>query len=196
MKNEIYDDEKQIECKCQSCDEITLHTFLTDGDDDDDAETTVQCTVCEETRDYSPKKSLKKAAGKKAAANSKAGGKEKNGVNDFKKLLTKHDVNAVIQYAMTNSFKLSDVINHKSFGIGFVRETIFPNKIEVLFSEGLKLLVCAPHVDKTLSLKAALSPQKKAAPKSRNPAAWQPWSSASDEKKEEKFGWEDNELSE
>lgn len=36
----------------------------------------------------------------------------------------------------------NDVVEHPEFGIGFVVELIHPQKVEVLFSEGLKKLAC------------------------------------------------------
>lgn len=194
MHNEHeYEEGKQIKFRCQSCNEITLHNMI--DEDDENSEISIQCVICEETQDYSPRKYLKKATAedRKKVANSKPENKEKCGMADFKKLLAKKDVSAAIKYETTGAYKIDDIINHQVFGIGFVRRTIFSNKIEVLFSEGCKLLICAPRSEPNLPLAAFSQTKKTNSHKSRNPSSWQPWSSNSEEKREQKFSWGDDE---
>lgn len=189
-------EEKLIEAKCQSCDEITSHTVISDDDDDP---TIIQCTVCDETREYHPKKSLKgkSASAKKAGLASKMVRKEKVGLSDFNKIMAKHDVSEAIPYEMTRAYKEAELINHQFFGVGYVRGTVYPNKIDVLFKEGCKLLICAPHEERTLSLETpAPQSQKGHSSHSRNPSAWKPWSSISEEKKDHDFAWDNEESAE
>jgi hypothetical protein len=42
---------------------------------------------------------------------------------------------------MNNSFSAGDVINHPKFGLGAVETALPPNKIEVRFQEGKKMLL-------------------------------------------------------
>lgn len=198
MDNEQYDEEgKQIKFRCQSCSEITLHTIITDTDED--SELSIQCSICDETQEYRPKKNLKKptSSSKKAAANySTPEQKEKCDLSDYKKLLAKNDVSTAIQYETTLSYKVADVINHRTFGIGFVRKTIFPNKVEALFSVGCKLLICAPRSEPAFFSEGGSPELKKVSShKPRNPSSWQPWSSNPEEKSERKFSWGDDEPS-
>jgi hypothetical protein len=44
-------------------------------------------------------------------------------------------------YDMNNTFSAGDVINHSKFGLGAVETSFPPNKIEVRFQEGKKLLL-------------------------------------------------------
>jgi hypothetical protein len=44
-------------------------------------------------------------------------------------------------YSMSGSFKKDDVIDHKTFGMGIVTNA-YPDKMEVAFSDGPRLLVC------------------------------------------------------
>ena len=93
---------------------------------------------------------------------------------------------------MSGSFKASDVIDHKSFGIGFVSKAILPNKIEVLFRQGSKLLICGPHpkMQHDLSSAIAQSQAKKAKAKRLGHLATWSWSnSANNEKEENNEGW-------
>lgn len=48
-------------------------------------------------------------------------------------------------YSISQRFTVGDVIQHKTFGIGFVLAEQGLNKIEVLFDKGRKLLVTAPR---------------------------------------------------
>ncbi|MFY9570243.1 MAG: hypothetical protein WAV20_02420, partial [Blastocatellia bacterium] len=47
----------------------------------------------------------------------------------------------VKSYDMNNIFSAGDVINHPKFGLGAVEIALPPNKIEVRFQEGKKLLL-------------------------------------------------------
>lgn len=47
-----------------------------------------------------------------------------------------------IPYQMTGRYQVSNVVSHPSFGLGLVREVIKPDKMEVLFQQGKKLLRC------------------------------------------------------
>jgi len=47
----------------------------------------------------------------------------------------------VKSYDMNNIFSAGDVINHPKFGLGAVEAALPPNKIEVRFQEGKKMLL-------------------------------------------------------
>lgn len=53
----------------------------------------------------------------------------------------KNNVSSAKEYKMTHRFKQGEVLNHKTFGIGFVVSEVGINKMEVLFAEGRKLLI-------------------------------------------------------
>lgn len=46
------------------------------------------------------------------------------------------------KYSMKESYEVGDVIDHPSFGKGQVTETVKPDKVHVLFEEGVKVLRC------------------------------------------------------
>ena len=193
MKRENYDEEDMlIETRCKSCSEITTHTISTE---DDEEPTRIQCSICDETREYRSPKSLprKKASGRRPVLVARKLRKEKIVGNDYNKIIAKRDLSQAIQYEMTASFKKEELINHHYFGIGVVRRTVFPNKIDVLFSEGCKLLICASHEAEILPTALSVSrPHKGRTHNSKNPASWKPWSNISEEKKEHELvgGWD------
>ena len=46
-------------------------------------------------------------------------------------------------YAMNESFAVGDVIDHPKFGSGVVQEIFPPDKMQILFRDGTKMLRCA-----------------------------------------------------
>jgi hypothetical protein len=50
---------------------------------------------------------------------------------------------SVVPYDMNSGFQAGDVLDHLTFGLGFVRKAIRPNTIEVHFREGIKRLRCS-----------------------------------------------------
>ena len=47
-----------------------------------------------------------------------------------------------IPYCMSGTFRVRDLVQHVSFGLGLVTRQAGPRKIEVLFQDGKKLLCC------------------------------------------------------
>jgi hypothetical protein len=62
-------------------------------------------------------------------------------MKDFEKLAEKFKDKNPVPYSMSGSFKEDDVIDHTTFGIGFV-ESVSYQKMEVAFSGGPRVLVC------------------------------------------------------
>jgi hypothetical protein len=44
-------------------------------------------------------------------------------------------------YTLDGSFKSGEKIEHKTFGLGLITKLIQPNKMEVIFKEGTKLMI-------------------------------------------------------
>jgi hypothetical protein len=60
----------------------------------------------------------------------------------WKETLAKKDLGVVKPYTMADSYEIEDVINHNRFGMGIVTHLITPQKMEVLFEDGYKCMVC------------------------------------------------------
>jgi uncharacterized Zn finger protein (UPF0148 family) len=60
----------------------------------------------------------------------------------WEELFAKKDVSLAKTYSMKGLFALDDVIEHEKFGYGLVTAIRAEGKMEVLFKEGAKLLVC------------------------------------------------------
>lgn len=52
------------------------------------------------------------------------------------------DIEKALSYDMNARFNVKRLILHPSFGLGVVKAVIVPNKMQVLFKDGIKLLRC------------------------------------------------------
>ena len=59
----------------------------------------------------------------------------------WREALAGKDPGAAKQYSMKTTFAAGDVIRHASFGQGLVSKLVPPDKMEVMFEEGTKVLV-------------------------------------------------------
>ncbi len=60
----------------------------------------------------------------------------------FDEMIAEVNVDEAIPYVMTNSFNIDDIIMHPQFGIGKVLSFISPNKMQVVFRECEKIMIC------------------------------------------------------
>lgn len=58
------------------------------------------------------------------------------------KLQKKSEGAEATPYSIATEFTENDVVDHPRFGLGFVIQLLSPTKVEVLFEEGVKRLVC------------------------------------------------------
>ena len=59
----------------------------------------------------------------------------------WKEALSGRDPNAAKPYSMKGTFAAGDLIRHTSFGQGLVAKLVPPDKMEVMFEEGTKVLI-------------------------------------------------------
>lgn len=143
MKSEALAVGDTIESRCTKCRVVTKHIIVSmiDG-----KAAKVRCNTCEGVHNYhrllpggasETKKPVKK---KKPAGPRKTAGATQQ---DWEKLVAKMAGQRRVPYDMSGSFRIDDLIEHPNFGLGVVRHTVKPNKMEVLFQGGTKLLRCA-----------------------------------------------------
>jgi hypothetical protein len=101
----------------------------------------VTCSMCGSTHNYKVKPAtaaIGPASGPAATpAKRKVGSRRAKEANTFN-IDPKRPVKS---YDMNNIFSAGDVINHPKFGLGAVETALPPNKIEVRFQEGKKMLL-------------------------------------------------------
>lgn len=134
-----------VESTCRKCKTVTDHHVVVMIDDKIGK---VQCKVCNGKHAYRPPKEEPKPKtprAKKAAAAKKPAAPKKLSpevVAHWEKMVEATSPEQILPYAMTGSFQAGDVINHATFGVGYVQQFIKPNMIEVLFQDSVKMLRC------------------------------------------------------
>jgi hypothetical protein len=96
----------------------------------------VTCSMCGSTHNFRPVETQARAS-KPATRTTATRGRSSKSAQQF----AIDPSRPVKSYDMNSNFSMGDVIRHPKFGLGAV-ETLFPpNKIEVRFEEGRKLLL-------------------------------------------------------
>ncbi len=123
-----------IECTCPRCKVILSHTVLFFGEDGRIG--AVQCRTCGLQQPY---RSHGHAGLRSPPPSPKMLRALVEG-GSFAERVSRLDQGAILPYDMGTRFRAKDTIMHPRFGIGFVLR-VLEGKMEVLFREGVKLLV-------------------------------------------------------
>lgn len=100
----------------------------------------VQCRTCGSEHKYRPeKRKMVKKAKKKRKTGAKS--RKPDAAAIFEQLAGKFQDKESVPYTMQGSYKTDDVIDHKTFGKGFVTEVSY-QKMEVAFADASRILVC------------------------------------------------------
>lgn len=133
---------QEINAYCGKCKDERSHTVAAmDGD----AVKRVTCSNCGGTHNYklapaaaATRSATATAGDGDAPAPKKRASSRRSKAGEAFSIDPKRPVKP---YDMNNSFSAGDVINHSKFGLGAVETAFPPNKIEVRFQEGKKLLL-------------------------------------------------------
>lgn len=141
-----------IEARCTKCREVLNHRIVAMVED---KVVRVECNTCNGVHNYYPPPAAK--ATKTASATSKTVSKPRKSSatprvvkrdplelerEEWASLSPTFDYEKAIPYDMNGRFNVKRLILHPVFGIGIVKTVIVPNKMQVLFKEGIKLLRC------------------------------------------------------
>ena len=126
-----------ITSRCTKCKDITNHTIVAM------IGTTVakvECNTCGGVHNYRDATTKKPATKRKTGKTSPA--KANKVEEEWGDLLKDLDPATATPYNMQMKIESGDLIQHPSFGLGRVINVTRPNKMEVYFSSGVKLLRC------------------------------------------------------
>ncbi len=145
----------RVNSRCTRCNDLTSHAIIVIVDG---AIHKVECCVCKGVHKYKPAISEKtkttrrivskdgtKSTPKKTQKNKQlmAADKDKNNPeilrNNWQYALNNTNSEPA-PYSMKRAWALSDVIEHPTFGKGVVIEIFLPDKMHVLFCDGIRLL--------------------------------------------------------
>jgi hypothetical protein len=100
----------------------------------------VTCSMCKNTHNYRQKPAEKEPSARAASrATAKTGTTSRR--SKQAEPFSIDPKRPVKSYSMDTSFSAGDVINHPKFGLGSVEVSLPPNKIEVRFQDGKRLLL-------------------------------------------------------
>lgn len=137
MSNKQLSAGDHITSKCTKCKETTNHTIVAMVGD---KVAKVECNTCGGIHNY------RSAVTKKTTTRSKASNSKPAKTNrvekEWENLVNETDSADATPYNIEMTVTNGDLIQHPSFGLGCVINTIKPNKMEVVFSTGTKLLRC------------------------------------------------------
>jgi len=137
MSNKQLSAGDHVASKCTKCKDTTNHTIVAMVGD---RIAKVECNTCRGVHNYRQTALKKPTAKRKTSGTSPAKiGKIETEWGD---LLQDLDPSAATPYNMQMKIASGDLIQHPSFGLGRVINVIKPNKMEVYFSTGVKLLRC------------------------------------------------------
>lgn len=131
----------EIDSRCLKCKDVTNHTVIamTDG-----KVAKVECNVCGGRHNYRPEKPESAGTAKRKATRAASIASAKLAKTEalFEELVADRGPSEARAYSMTDIYKEGDLLDHPTFGMGVVTETVMPDKIEVLFRQESRLLIC------------------------------------------------------
>jgi hypothetical protein len=133
-----------IDARCTRCREVTNHTIVAMIEE---RVVRVQCNICGGIHNYHGPKKEKESTSSKASKASPAPRRARGGLTadqrEWLEFQESVDPQPARQYAMGHCYQVDELIDHPVFGLGVVRAVVKPNKMEVLFKDGRKLLRCS-----------------------------------------------------
>jgi hypothetical protein len=124
----------EIESYCGSCKEERTHIIAAmDGD----IVRRVTCSMCGGTHNFKHKA----AAGASVSADTSKTRRVTSSRRTKEQAFTIDPARPQKAYDMNHSYSTGDIISHPKFGPGLVETSLPPNKIEVRFQEGKKMLL-------------------------------------------------------
>lgn len=126
-----------IASKCTKCKDTTNHTIVAMVGE---KVVKVECNTCGSIHNYRGETKKKEPTARKSTA-TKARAATK-AQRSWEELMGKIRPEDAVPYSMTTPMKNEMLILHPSFGLGQVVNCISPNKMEVRFQSGIKMLRC------------------------------------------------------
>ncbi|MDD2851335.1 MAG: hypothetical protein PHY09_05450 [Desulfuromonadaceae bacterium] len=139
-----------IEARCTKCREILNHRIVAMVED---KIMRVECNTCLGVHNYHAPPAAKEPKAAKVAAPRKPRATsttprvaKKDPVESEREewalLQPTFDIEKAVSYNMAGTFRTKHLVLHTVFGLGLVKAVIVPNKMQVLFKDGIKLLRC------------------------------------------------------
>ncbi len=128
----------EVDAFCTKCEMTLAHTVhaVVDG-----KPVKVECNTCHGVHRFRDPPGARKATPRSGGARAERPARERPAVVAFETLLAERDVAAAQPYSPRRTWKVDEVMDHPSFGRGFVSSVRDGGKIEVTFRSEVKVLV-------------------------------------------------------
>lgn len=127
---------KEVDAWCGRCSMVLAHVIVA-MDASNERILRVQCRSCQNTHAFRDKRFARKSTKPSRSNRSK----ESLTTNEYQQLMMHRDTVNAKTYASSKEFVVDDVVAHTAFGTGVVTKTLSDNKVEIAFSQGMKVLV-------------------------------------------------------
>ncbi len=138
-----------IDARCTRCRDILNHRIVAMVGD---KVVRVECNTCGGVHNYYPPPEPKTvrntgsgAAARKTPTSAPRAPRrdpQQSDRDEWLMLRSNMRIDRAIAYNMNAAFRADDLVDHPVFGLGVVRQLVPPNKMQVLFEDGVKLLRC------------------------------------------------------
>jgi len=136
-----------IDARCTRCREILNHRIVAMVQE---KVVRVECNTCGGVHNYYPPPTAKtpRSPGTGPASRTAAAPRtakkdpaqaERDEWLSFRQNMS---LDRALKYDMNAKYKANDLLDHPTFGFGVIKAVIVPNKMQVLFEDGIKLLRC------------------------------------------------------
>ncbi|HEX2769406.1 MAG TPA: hypothetical protein VHN12_08975 [Geobacteraceae bacterium] len=134
-----------VEARCTRCRSVLNHTIVAMVGE---RVVRVECNTCRGVHNYirektavapAPRTSSRKSAPVSGKAKKEPGRAERE---EWESLYAAMEGKPVQGYDMNGKYRVNDLVEHTVFGLGIVQFVVGPNKMNVLFQSGKKLLRC------------------------------------------------------
>ena len=133
-----------IEARCTRCRALLNHTIVAMVGD---KVIRVECNTCRGIHNYHAEKTVTgpAAGGARTKAAAPRKGKKDPGAaerEEWESLGPAMEPDKALPYDMNGKYRVNNLVAHPVFGLGIVKLVMPPNKMQVLFRDGNKLLRC------------------------------------------------------
>lgn len=129
---------KSFHTFCKKCDVDRYHKVLAHTSE---TSAKIECEVCHSKTKFTLPKAKKATTAKARSPRAPSANQRKsNHQAEYQELLNSLTAMEEKPYSLKAKFEIANKINHPKFGIGVVR-SVQPDKIEVVFSDEVKLLI-------------------------------------------------------
>jgi hypothetical protein len=136
-----------VEARCTKCRAVLNHRIVAMVES---RIVRVECNTCGGIHNYhAPGESNKPQAGRAVVRKVESSPRKTERASvaaepaEWQTLYNSLDRSRALSYDMNGRYTANDTIEHPVFGFGIVRQVIRPNKMEVLFQQGKKVLRCS-----------------------------------------------------